>query len=276
MNLQDFFFETGEIRLHGMEGPRSGPPLVLLHGSTGSWRSWISTLPRLVERWQVFVLDLRGHGQSGRAKDPAGYHISQNVSDTVAFLRERVEDRAVLMGHSWGGVVSLLSGAAGKQWLRGIVAIDPPLLIRRENTESKPYIEYFTWQYQMKQSGYQLKDYQAEIQKMNPEFSTEDARIWAQEKMDVDCNYLVEIMDTLEPARGVDFASALKGIECPVLLMQADPAKGAALVQADLDFAMKYTQDVRLACFPGAGHGLHEEQPLQFFKELDDFTASLK
>ena len=38
-----------------------GPPLLLLHGFTGSWRIWELVLPALEREHEVFALTLRGH-----------------------------------------------------------------------------------------------------------------------------------------------------------------------------------------------------------------------
>ncbi len=60
----------------------------------------------------------------------------------------------------------------------------------------------------------------------------------------------------MKPRRDVDFEAHIRGIACPVLVMQADPAWGAALVQQDLDFFMAQARDARLVTFPGAGHSI--------------------
>jgi len=55
----------------------------------------------------------------------------------------------------------------------------------------------------------------------------------------------------------------------PGLLMQADPALGAALTQEDLEFILKSNPGFEPVHFPGASHGIHIDQPektLQVFK----------
>jgi pimeloyl-ACP methyl ester carboxylesterase len=64
--LTEKTFDTGEVVINYAEGPPSGPPMVLLHGSTQRWQFWQFLLPNLTSRWQVYLLDLRGHGKSGR------------------------------------------------------------------------------------------------------------------------------------------------------------------------------------------------------------------
>lgn len=273
MELKEGFFDTGEINLHYMEGPNAGPPLVMLHGATGNWKTWIPLLPDLTLRWHVFLLDLRGHGQSTWEGSPEGYHVLHNVSDTLAFLRERVESPAVLVGHSWGGVVALLCGAPGRDRLRGLVLEDPPIYIRRPNSEIKPYLDYFAWVYQAKQAAHTVEQMSAAILAANPGGVPQELLFpYAKRLIAMDPNYLLAILAGSQVVEGVDFATSIRGIVCPILLLQADPAKGCALVQEDIDLVLQNAVDVRVMHFPGAGHVIHEDQPVEFLKVLKSFN----
>jgi pimeloyl-ACP methyl ester carboxylesterase len=275
MELKEIYFETAGMRLHGLEGPASGPALVLLHGATSNSHYWMSVIPQLSQRWHIYAFDLRGHGLSGRPADLEGYNFRYHVADTVAALQEVVREPAVLMGHSYGAVIAALTGMPGAEWLRGIVLEDPPLHLRRENTDSK--LDYFKWVYQLRQTAQTVEEILKGLSAQNPAAPVEDLRPFAQSLAWVDPNYLVAITcgNERETARDVDFEAHIRGIACPVLVMQADLAKGAALVQQDLEFFMAHAPNARLVTFPGSGHGIHIEQPVEFLQAFDEFTASL-
>jgi pimeloyl-ACP methyl ester carboxylesterase len=276
MDMKEAFFDTGEMRLRYAQGPRNGPPLVLLHGATGNWRSWSLILPALVPHWQVYALELRGHGESGRAAGPAEYHVSYFVRDVLAFLRTRVGPPAVLVGHSWGAVIALLCGAPGKEHLRGLVLEDPPMMIRRPNTESKPFLDFFAWAYHIKQSAATVEDVIAALQVSSMGgLPPEKLKLSAQSLFDVDGNYLLSTQEPQGPVKGVDFEHEIQGIACPILLQQADLAKGAALQPLDLDFVLHHARDARVVRFPGAGHGIHDEQTAEFLAALETFFQTL-
>jgi pimeloyl-ACP methyl ester carboxylesterase len=275
MDIQDKYFDAPGMRIHYLEGPRSGPPLVLLHGATGSTQTWDPVIAALCQRWHVYALDLRGHGLSGRAAGPAGYHVAYFVADTVAFLHAVPESSAVLLGHSWGALTSLLCGEPGADCLRALVAEDPPLMVRRENTESRGFMDYFAWVLRMKQSGLSSAEMLELYLKQRPDVPREELRLTVQEKERVDANFILAVLDGRENTRGVDFARALQGIACPTLLMQADPIKGAALVDEDCAFALQHALHIRLVHFPGSGHGIHAEQPKEFLSALERFAAEL-
>ena len=268
--LQEAFFDAGELRLHYVEGPQAGPPLVLLHGAVGSWKTWRALLPELTRRWHVYALDLRGHGQSGWAASQEGYHVKHFVADILAFLKERVESPAALVGHSWGGVVALLCGAPGKDRLRGLALEDPPLLVRRPSSQGRPFLEYFNWVYQTKQTAHTVEAMSAAILAANPGgVPPEVLAPWAERLVAVDPNFLLATLTGPRVVEGVDFEAAIRGTACPILLLQADPAKGCALVEEDIELVLRNAADARLFRFPGAGHAIHEEQPEEFLRVLD-------
>ncbi|UCF09805.1 MAG: alpha/beta fold hydrolase, partial [Candidatus Bipolaricaulota bacterium] len=97
--------ETREVSLHCVLGPPAGPPLVLLHGLFDRWQSFQALVPALSTRWQIHAFDLRGHGASGRT--PEAYRPIDYGRDAEEFLLRRVQEPAVLLGHSGGAFCAL-------------------------------------------------------------------------------------------------------------------------------------------------------------------------
>ena len=281
MDLRERYFDTGELRLHFMEGPASGPPLVMLHGATGNCGEWLAVIPHLSKHWHIYALDLRGHGLSEHPATLEGYHILHNIHDMASFLREEVREPAVLLGHSYGAVISMLTVKHAPEQLRALVLEDPPLMLRRKNDEeSKPFLEYFSWLYQMRQTATSVDQILALLRAQNPQVKEDMLRPWAQSLARLDPNFPLAITtgDKRETVRDVDFEAHIRAIACPVLVMQADGTKGAALVQQDLNFFMAAASgnhNVNLAQFPGSGHGIHLDQSAEFLEAFETFAASL-
>jgi 2-succinyl-6-hydroxy-2,4-cyclohexadiene-1-carboxylate synthase len=80
---------------------------VLLHGFTGSTRSWDLVQPALAQLAETLAVDLIGHGQSDAPSDPTRYRIDACVRDLLALLDALDVQRTDLLGYSMGGRVAL-------------------------------------------------------------------------------------------------------------------------------------------------------------------------
>lgn len=81
----------------------SGPPLLLVHGTTADHSRWNQISPRLESRFTVCAMDRRGRGASG---DAESYHVLREAEDVAAVVDAIGEDVAVV-AHSYGAVCGL-------------------------------------------------------------------------------------------------------------------------------------------------------------------------
>jgi pimeloyl-ACP methyl ester carboxylesterase len=85
-----------------------GPPIILLHGFGGCSYSWRFLAPALAEDHRVFTIDLKGYGLSDKPAD-GNYAISDQADMVAAFIRSQDLHDVVIMGHSMGGGVTLMT-----------------------------------------------------------------------------------------------------------------------------------------------------------------------
>jgi pimeloyl-ACP methyl ester carboxylesterase len=81
----------------------SGPPLILVHGTTASHKRWESITPRFEPFFTVIAMDRRGRGESGDGPD---YNLQREAED-IAALADALEEPSAVFGHSYGGLCSL-------------------------------------------------------------------------------------------------------------------------------------------------------------------------
>ena len=81
----------------------SGPPLVLVHGTSADRTRWEPVRPGFDAAFTVYAMDRRGRGDSG---DGDEYDLAREVEDVVAVV-ESVEAPATLLGHSFGALCAL-------------------------------------------------------------------------------------------------------------------------------------------------------------------------
>lgn len=106
----------------------SGPPIILLHGSgpgVSAWANWSHIMPRLGTQYRVLAPDIVGFGSTER---PAGaqYSIKRWVGHLIGFLDALKIDRAVLVGNSFGGGISLAASLRFAERIAGMVLMGTP------------------------------------------------------------------------------------------------------------------------------------------------------
>ena len=111
------------IRIHYQQ-TGSGPDLVLIHAVTSNLAVWMFTglVEALARDYRVTLYDLRGHGFSER---PASGYTSADMAADFQALHEHLKlDPAILLGHSFGGVVGVHTAIECPERVRGVILSD--------------------------------------------------------------------------------------------------------------------------------------------------------
>ncbi len=82
-----------------------GDPVILVHGGLANSDYWGLQIPVLARRYQVIVLDSRGHGRSTRTAAPIGYDAM--AADVLALMDTLHIGKAALVGWSDGAIIGL-------------------------------------------------------------------------------------------------------------------------------------------------------------------------
>jgi pimeloyl-ACP methyl ester carboxylesterase len=200
-----------------------------VHGLAARWQVFGPLIPALSARWHLYAPDLRGHGGSGWASPR--YELNDFVDDVLALLDQRVDKPTLVYGHSIGGWLALAAAAARPDAVRAVVVGDTA--IRPTGIDPDFAVSYLV-------------------------------------KMPVSMRSLAKSLNQLDPevmahfrqgGKGLDFDPdvVLPKVKCPVLLLQANPALGGLMTDADVDRALTLLADGTHVRFDGLGHGLHVE-----------------
>ncbi|UCE51430.1 MAG: alpha/beta hydrolase [Desulfobacterales bacterium] len=98
------FIEVKDDRLY-YESYGKGRPLVLIHSAWASHEWWQWQVPDLSRGYQVFLYDVRGHGQSTPLRDV--FSVEGFTKDLEIFLQRLQIDETVLIGWSMGGIIAM-------------------------------------------------------------------------------------------------------------------------------------------------------------------------
>ena len=91
------------IRMHVAEAGQ-GVPVVMCHGWPELWYSWRHQLTALAAAgFRAIAPDMRGYGETDAPADPAAYRTTVICADILGLLDALELERAVIVGHDWGG-----------------------------------------------------------------------------------------------------------------------------------------------------------------------------
>lgn len=105
----------------------AGPAVVLLHGFPGLAYTWRHQIPALVAAgYRVIAPDLRGYGLSDRPAAFDAYDVANLTADIVGLLDGLGIDKAVFMGHDWGGLLAWQMALFHKARTVGVISLNTP------------------------------------------------------------------------------------------------------------------------------------------------------
>lgn len=117
------FLQLGDQLVH-VEQRGQGEPVVLLHGFGGSTYAWRKVIPTLAQSYRVIAIDLNGFGYTERPRDFASYTREGQEALVLGVMDELGIGKAHIMGHSYGGGLTLFLASRHPERLLSIVLVD--------------------------------------------------------------------------------------------------------------------------------------------------------
>ena len=263
-------FVSHGTKLHYYRTGGAKPPLVLLHGITDDGLCWTPVAEVLAEKYDVIMLDVRGHGKSDAPKN--GYDYETMATEVAGLLEGLALENPVVMGHSMGAMLALTLAGLHPDLPRAIILEDPPAFWRTR-PPSQEELEFRagmgTWFYEVKRK---TRDELLEsVRVESPKWSEAELGPWADAKH----RFSLEITRMLDSQSTVPatFPSLLKQITCPVLLITADPQQGAIVTDEDVAELQKSIQHLEREHISGAGHNIRREQFSRYIEVVNTFLT---
>jgi pimeloyl-ACP methyl ester carboxylesterase len=119
---------TNGIRMHVAEAGE-GFPVVFCHGFPELWYSWRHQINALAGAGlRAIAPDMRGYGDTDAPADPSEYTMRTITADIAGLLDALGIERAVVVGHDWGGMASWLFGLYYPERTERLVGVNTPYL----------------------------------------------------------------------------------------------------------------------------------------------------
>lgn len=224
-----------------------GKNVLVLHG----WGANIDTILPIVnilkEDFKVFAIDLPGFGKS---QIPKEVFDSKDYARIVkGFIDKMKIDKVTLIGHSFGGKISILLGAYYPELIEKIVLIDSAGLIPKRTL--KYYLKVYSFKVlrSIYKSIFFWQDNKNKMERFYKRFGSTDYK----NADGIMRRILVKVVnENLRPM--------LKNIQCPTLLIWGDEDKDTPLYMGKI--MENEIDDSGLVVLKGAGH----------YSYLDDFN----
>lgn len=126
--MEHLSIDTNGIRLHAVaEGPEDGQLVVLLHGFPEFWYGWIHQIGPLAKKgYRVVAPDLRGYNLSDKPEGIEQYTLDKLKDDVAGVIRHFGRERAIVVGHDWGGAVAWHLAATEPDLVELLIAVNIP------------------------------------------------------------------------------------------------------------------------------------------------------
>ncbi|MGB9713980.1 MAG: alpha/beta fold hydrolase [Candidatus Bathyarchaeales archaeon] len=103
-----------------------GKLLLLLHGFPDFWYVWRLQIPMLARHFRVVAPDLRGYNETDKPEGVDNYRLHLIAGDVLGLIHALGEERAVVVGHDWGGIVAWNLAAFNPQVVEKLVILNAP------------------------------------------------------------------------------------------------------------------------------------------------------
>jgi pimeloyl-ACP methyl ester carboxylesterase len=278
------FFYSHRLKLQFWDWGQDGkPPLLLVHGGLDHARNWDWVARSLREDFHVYALDLRGHGNSAWAPG-ALYSIAEHVLDLSALADVIGEFPVSIVGHSLGGVISLVYAGVYPDRVRKVVSIEGFGLPKTSRVHRPAPERIRNWIEAVRQTEHReprtypnLDAAVARMKEANPRLSDEVARHLTLHGTNWNADgSLIWKFDNY--ARGFapygynveELRSIVGQITCPVLLFWG---MESWMPDPEQDGRIQSIRNYRLVRVPGAGHWVHHDQLDIFLNETKQFLC---
>ena len=122
------YMEANGLRFHVVvAGPTDGPLAVLLHGFPECWYSWRHQIAPLAQAgYRVVVPDQRGYNLTDKPAGVRSYTIDRLAADVRGLVHAFGRQRALIIGHDWGGVVAWRLAMDHPELVEKLVVMNAP------------------------------------------------------------------------------------------------------------------------------------------------------
>jgi 2-succinyl-6-hydroxy-2,4-cyclohexadiene-1-carboxylate synthase len=265
------------VRANGIdfqvEDHGNGPPLVLLHGFTGSAASWVPFGRDLARDHRVIAIDIIGHGASSAPVDPSRYDFDQALRDLAEVTAQLGIARACWLGYSLGGRLALGMALDYPDRVSSLMLVSATAGIQDEHERQQRAEADEIMARRIEEAGVEafVDEWERlpiwESQRGLPD---EVSRVQRDIRLGNSAVGLANSLRGMGQGSQPSYWERLGEIEVPVLLMAGALDRKYVGIAGQMGVRIV---DATLSVVPGAGHAVHLERPREFIEDVRAFLA---
>lgn len=257
---EEGFADSDGVKIHYVTAGK-GPLVVLIHGFPDYWYTWREQIPALAKHFQVVALDMRGYNKSDQPEGVENYKMPKLVGDIDAVVKHFKQDKAIIVGHDWGGMVawSYAMMHPDKTDKLIILNLPHPKCLQRElanNPEQQKNSQYAR-NFQKPDAAKAVQPAMLTFWVKDPEARKKYIEAFGRSSIEGMLNYYKANYPG-EPYTYSESEPAYPKIKCPVLMFHG--LKDKALLPGALNDTWKYLEkDLTLVTIPEADHFVQQD-----------------
>ena len=121
------YADSGGVKIHyAAVGDKKNPLVVMIHGFPDFWYSWRDQMAALSNDYYCVAIDQRGYNLSDKPKGVENYDMRLLVGDVAAVVKHLGREKAIIVGHDWGGIVSWTTAMFMPQMVEKLIILNLP------------------------------------------------------------------------------------------------------------------------------------------------------
>ncbi|MBI1765187.1 MAG: alpha/beta hydrolase [Acidobacteria bacterium] len=121
------YADSNGVKIHfAALGPNAAPLVVMIHGFPDFWFTWRDQMVALSKDYRVVAIDQRGYNLSDKPKGVENYDMQLLAGDVVAVVKHHKRDKAIIVGHDWGGMVAWTVAMYMPQMVERLIILNLP------------------------------------------------------------------------------------------------------------------------------------------------------
>ena len=269
--------DTGSVKINFealREDKNINKSLFLLHGFTGSSADWENVAFLFDSKYNVYAIDLIGHGKSESPSNVSLYSVESQIEQIKSIVEKLKGEKNILLGYSMGGRLSLAFALNFPELINGLVLESSSAGINSEKEREK-----------RKETDLQLADMilnkpiedfisswmDQELFGTLKRFSNSKIEQLKKEKYKNNRTGISNSLRAFSTGVMPYYGNNLKSLKIPVLLLSGQLDSKYTKINSGLQ---KQFSKAKHTVIKTSGHNTHLEEPQNFIRTVNKFLLN--